>query len=323
MGDKQLEDDPLRARERKEGKARPVLLRDERKRGEGAKLKVNMESDAPDSPTSEVEMKNVISIRSLAKGARKRGREVRSLRTTPLEVVHATRRHMRVVDELEKELKNMIGHPPRELSIVLARDGHARIRKAPFLERSAIMRWKGGLDLGRVEDSLVDGSRSTSADGALLNSQSETSHGGPHDVVADTHTWTKAPAFVDVVRDIDGTRSQSRGKERYPPVEGVQKGNRKAQVPAGAGQLKEGHRIGGNGEPIETCGNTFEIVLREGVVWKGKGEEGSEEGVNGVYFGGEREPRRKGGVRVETIAKLLGGVPKGVTIHDTWAHQKP
>jgi hypothetical protein len=42
-----------------------------------------------------------------------------------------------------------------------------------------------------------------------------------------------------------------------------------------------------------------------------------------VYFGGEREPRRKGGVRVETIAKLLGGVPKGVTIDDTWSHQKP
>jgi hypothetical protein len=42
-----------------------------------------------------------------------------------------------------------------------------------------------------------------------------------------------------------------------------------------------------------------------------------------VYFGGEGKPRRKGGVRVKTIAKLLGGVPKGVTIDDTWAHQKP
>jgi hypothetical protein len=70
MGDKQLEDDPLGARERKEGKARPILLRDERKRGEGAKLEVDMESDTPDPPTAEVEMKNVISIRSLAKGAR-------------------------------------------------------------------------------------------------------------------------------------------------------------------------------------------------------------------------------------------------------------
>ena len=87
-------------------------------------------------------------------------------------------------------------------------------------------------------------------------------------------------------------------------------------------ELKKRNRLSSNSKPVSILSKLSKVVRGERIVGEREREKGSEEGIESLDFGGERELRSKGKVGNKTVTKFGVGGIEGVTIRDPWAQEE-
>ena len=93
-------------------------------------------------------------------------------------------------------------------------------------------------------------------------------------------------------------------------------------MPSRTAELKERYRLRGDSEPVCVLSELLKIVRGKGVVREREREQRSEEGIEGLYFGSERELGSNGKIRSKAVTELSIRVEEDIPIGDTRAQKK-
>ena len=110
---------------------------------------VNIPEDLPNLRAIEVVVKDVVAGAARTEGAGEIGRELGSRGAGPTQVAKTTACHKRIVNELEKELQNIVWDPGGEATIGIASLSNLS-PLSPFAKGDLVVTLKVGLELRGV-----------------------------------------------------------------------------------------------------------------------------------------------------------------------------